>query len=83
MQCHFQLFIPGFYVGDKFITTHFFYAVTGELGWELFVKRDGMLPLYEAITEAGKDFGMVKFGKFALDTLRQEKGMRGWGREVR
>lgn len=57
--------------------------VAGELGWELYLKRDQMLDLYNHIHDAGQEFGIVKFGKFALDSMRQEKGMRGWGREVR
>lgn len=42
-----------------------------------------MAKLYDAILDAGKEFNVVKFGKYALDSLRQEKGMRGWGGEVR
>lgn len=65
-----------------FVWHHYINLFSGELGWELFVKRDEMAKLYDAILEAGKEHKMVKFGKFALDIMRQEKGMRGWGGEV-
>lgn len=42
-----------------------------------------MLALYKAVLDAGKEFNITKFGKYALDSLRQEKGLRGWGNEVR
>ena len=55
----------------------------GELGWELYVAKENMASLYDSICEAGREFGMEPFGKYALDSLRQEKGLRGWGNEVR
>ena len=42
-----------------------------------------MAELYNALIEAGEEFGIAKVGKYAVDSLRQEKGMRAWGREVR
>lgn len=59
-----------------------YFVLSGELGWELFVRKDKMLPLYQAVLEAGNEFNITKFGKFALDSLRQEKGLRGWANEV-
>ena len=49
-------------------------SFTGELGWEVHVEGDAMVPVYDAIIAAGaKPFGM-----YALNSLRIEKGYRAW-----
>lgn len=54
----------------------------GELGWELYVDMQNMASLYQAIMEAGKEDGIDNFGTYAMNSLRLEKGFRGWGAEV-
>nr|WP_316650430.1 FAD-dependent oxidoreductase [uncultured Gellertiella sp.] len=54
----------------------------GELGWELHVPVDGMAELYDRLVEAGKPFGIADFGLYAINSLRMEKGYRGWGAEL-
>jgi dimethylglycine dehydrogenase len=54
----------------------------GELGWELYCKREDTLQLYDAIMAAGEEHGIGDFGTFAMTTLRLEKGFRSWGLEV-
>ena len=50
----------------------------GELGWELHVPMEQMVPIYEALWEAGREFDMRDFGMYAMDSLRLEKVYRGW-----
>ncbi|WP_027145266.1 FAD-dependent oxidoreductase [Mesorhizobium sp. WSM3626] len=54
----------------------------GELGWELIVPTEFAVGVYEALHEAGHEFGLTDAGYYALDALRIEKGFRAWGREL-
>jgi len=56
-------------------------SFTGELGFEIYVHADYQLALYEALTMAGADHGLVHFGGRALNSLRLEKSFGGWLRE--
>ncbi|XP_041042876.1 dimethylglycine dehydrogenase, mitochondrial isoform X2 [Carcharodon carcharias] len=57
-------------------------SYTGELGWELYHKRQDTATLYTAIMEAGQEFGIDNFGAYAMNSLRLEKAFRGWGAEM-
>ena len=50
----------------------------GELGWELHAPIECMTATYEALWRAGEEFGIRDFGMYAMDSLRLEKGYRGW-----
>ena len=54
----------------------------GELGWELHPAMEDLPALYEAIWEAGQEHGIADFGLYAVNSLRIEKGYRGWGAEL-
>ena len=54
----------------------------GELGWELHPAMEYMEPLYDALMEAGADFGISNFGLYAVNSLRLEKAYRSWGAEL-
>ena len=54
----------------------------GELGWELYVPTEFMTGVYDAIVEAGAQFGLVHAGYHALNSLRMEKGYRHWGHDI-
>ena len=54
----------------------------GELGWELHPEMEQMEPLYDALMEAGADFGIRNFGLYAVNSLRLEKAYRSWGAEL-
>lgn len=56
---------------------------TGELGWELYHRKEDSVALYNAIMDAGQKEGIDNFGTYALNALRLEKGFRAWGAEVR
>ncbi len=54
---------------------------TGELGYELFCSRDAALPLWDALMEAGAEFGIKPMGSAALDVIRIEAGLAASGAE--
>ncbi|MBS7690632.1 aminomethyl transferase family protein [Pseudomonas lalucatii] len=54
----------------------------GELGWELHHPIEYQLGLYDALVEAGAEFGMRNFGTRAMDSLRLEKAYPMWGHEL-
>lgn len=54
----------------------------GELGWELYVARDGAGAVWDALYEAGRPEGLRPVGYKALDSLRLEKGYRYWSADI-
>ncbi|QJF51384.1 GcvT family protein [Roseobacter ponti] len=56
-------------------------SFTGDLGWELHCATEDQKKLYEALLEAGKEFGAGPVGSRALMSLRVEKGYGSWSRE--
>lgn len=54
----------------------------GELGWELHPETQYMEALYDALWEAGQEFGIANFGLYAVNSLRIEKAYKGWGAEL-
>ena len=56
---------------------------TGDLGYEIWVRADYQLALYDLLTEVGADLGLAMFGTRALDSLRLEKSWGTWAREFR
>ncbi|MEV1063755.1 glycine cleavage system aminomethyltransferase GcvT [Streptomyces sp. NPDC050263] len=55
---------------------------TGEDGFELFVKPDHAVELWQALTKAGEGVGLVPCGLSCRDTLRLEAGMPLYGHEL-
>ena len=54
----------------------------GELGWELHFPSNSAESIYDALMEAGKEFGIVNAGYRAIESLRLEKGYRAWGADI-
>ncbi|KUE90800.1 FAD-dependent oxidoreductase [Cupriavidus necator] len=54
----------------------------GELGWELYVPVEFAVGVHDTLHEAGKRFGLVNAGYYAIESLRIEKGYRAWSREL-
>ena len=52
------------------------------MGWEIHHDRNDTGALYKRILEAGAEFEIGDYGAFATNSLRLEKGFRGWGAEV-
>lgn len=55
---------------------------TGEDGFELFVRPDHAVELWQALTKAGEGAGLVPCGLSCRDTLRLEAGMPLYGHEL-
>ncbi|GHA46308.1 glycine cleavage system aminomethyltransferase GcvT [Streptomyces purpurascens] len=55
---------------------------TGEDGFELFVKPEHAVELWQALTKAGEGAGLVPCGLSCRDTLRLEAGMPLYGHEL-
>jgi len=53
-------------------------SYTGELGWELHVPVEHMLAVYDRLWAGGALLGLRDIGLYVLDSLRLEKGYRGW-----
>ena len=54
----------------------------GELGWELYCPSEFGLRLWDTISEAGREHGLVAGGYKAVDSMRLEKGYRVWGADI-
>lgn len=48
---------------------------TGDLGYEIWVPRDGALAVWDALMHAGVSFGLKPAGMLALDVARVEAGL--------
>lgn len=57
-------------------------SYVGELGWELHVAQSDAVALFEALEIAGKPLGVGYYGAYAANSLRLEKGYRGWGSDL-
>jgi dimethylglycine dehydrogenase len=54
----------------------------GELGWELHCEMSQLDELYKLIWNTGLDEKIIDFGSHAMNSMRIEKGYRGWGTEL-
>jgi glycine cleavage system aminomethyltransferase T len=57
-------------------------SYAGEFGWELHFPPEAALPVWDLLLGAGEDVGIIPAGFGAFDSLRLEKGYRGWGTDV-
>ncbi|SHL16988.1 glycine cleavage system aminomethyltransferase GcvT [Streptomyces yunnanensis] len=72
--------LPGTVAGVQALIARTGY--TGEDGFELFVRPADAVAVWEALTEAGRDVGLVPCGLSCRDTLRLEAGMPLYGHEL-
>lgn len=54
----------------------------GELGWELHLPMEQLLPAYERIVAAGEAHGIRDVGIYAVESLRLDKGYRAWKQDL-
>jgi len=55
---------------------------TGSGGCEIYIKNEDALKIWDAVFEAGKEFGIKPVGLGARDTLRLEMGFCLYGHEI-
>lgn len=55
---------------------------TGSGGFEIYFKNENSEKLWDALTEAGAEFGLMPCGLAARDTLRLEKGFCLYGNDI-
>ncbi|WP_254442407.1 DUF1989 domain-containing protein [Ruegeria arenilitoris] len=48
---------------------------TGELGYEVFCSKSDAVAIWDAVMEAGEEFGITPMGSAALDVIRIEAGL--------
>ena len=54
-------------------------SYSGEAGWELHTSVDALADVYHELFAAGREFGIVNYGSFAMNVMRMEKGFKGAG----
>lgn len=54
----------------------------GELGWELYIATEYAPSVFDAVLEAGKEFGIKPYGYHTMNSLRIEKCYRHWGHDI-
>lgn len=54
----------------------------GELGWELHFPTEYAVNVYEALIEAGAEFGIIDAGYHAIESARLEKGYLAWSSDI-
>jgi 4-methylaminobutanoate oxidase (formaldehyde-forming) len=57
-------------------------SYVGELGWELYIPNNRATVIWDALLEAGQEFGIEVGGYKVLDALRLEKGYRYYTADV-
>ena len=57
-------------------------SYVGELGWELHCPMEKLAILHDALMSAGEPHGIMRFGTYAMNSLRMEKAYKGWGSEL-
>ena len=58
-------------------------SYTGDLGYEIWMKPEYQRYVFNALMEAGQEFGIRLFGLRALNALRLDKSFGSWSREYR
>ncbi len=57
-------------------------SYVGELGWEIYTGAEHGAALWELLEEAGQPHEAIAAGRIAFNSLRIEKGYRGWGTDM-
>ena len=57
-------------------------SYVGELGWELYIPSGFATGVFDAIMEAGKEYGIKLVGMQAVNSLRLECGYRHWESDI-
>lgn len=54
----------------------------GELGWELYIPTEYAPSVFDAVLDAGEEFGIKPYGYHTMNSLRIEKCYRHWGHDI-
>lgn len=54
----------------------------GELGWELYIPTEFAPSVFDALMEAGDEYGIKPYGYHTMNSLRSEKCYRHWGHDI-
>ena len=57
-------------------------SYVGELGWELHMAAEDAVSVFESLEGEGKPFHVGFYGAYAANSMRLEKGYRGWGSDL-
>ena len=57
-------------------------SYVGELGYELYIKKDKAKEIYNLIINSGKKFQLSLCGMHAMDIMRMESGFLHWGHDI-
>jgi aminomethyltransferase len=55
---------------------------TGELGYELYVPAEEVGPVWDLLLARGREFGLQPYGALAMQSLRIEKALPLYGRDI-
>ena len=53
-------------------------SFSGELAYELHIPNEQLYLVWTLLNDAGKKFGLSRFGLYATESMRMEKGYRHW-----
>ena len=57
-------------------------SYVGELGYEIYIKKENANTIYNLIINAGKEFKLSHCGAHTMDTMRMESGFLHWGHDI-
>ena len=57
-------------------------SYVGELGFEIYIKKEEAKEIYQLIIEEGKNYKLSHCGSHAMDTMRMESGFLHWGHDI-
>tara|TARA_B100001057_G_scaffold230888_1_gene231118 strand:+ start:169 stop:2613 length:2445 start_codon:yes stop_codon:yes gene_type:complete len=57
-------------------------SYVGELGYELYIKKNDGKKIYNLIIDNGKAFNLTHCGAHTMDTMRMESGFLHWGHDI-
>jgi dimethylglycine dehydrogenase len=57
-------------------------SYVGEAGFEIHVHRANAAKVFRALEDAGRGHGIGHYGAYAANSMRLEKGYRGWGMDL-
>ena len=57
-------------------------SYVGEVGFELYVKSNNAIEVYQKIKNEGKKFNLSHCGMHAMDIMRMESGFLHWGHDI-